>query len=470
MKPRIILVIFAFLILHFTFIIGLQAQDTWEHEYDPFNMDGYRGHDVIKCTDGGYIVNGSCYVEDPQNPGINLENYGFTMKVDVDGNLEWVKKDTVSFIPLNEGSALVQTSDGGFVTAVIPYLAGQGALIKRDADGNREWAINLGLWVHSIANSQDGNFVIVGGDYEYLVFQKLAISGDTVWTKMFTDTNLKSVYKTQDGEFLLAGYIGEEGISDKDVFVAKTDTNGDTLWTRTHDGFGDWDQGNCVIEKANNEILLVGESHESNFRTIHGLIWNLDGLGHTNWLKYTDSDFGWAHWSVAEYQNSSCIAFCAFNYDGKFYGFDDNYNILWKMEGIGGAIGDRCFCVDGEYIVWPEEGSSFILYKAIPDQHSVDNNIINKDKFLLSNYPNPFNPSTMISYHIPKPGMINIAIYNLRGQKIKTLIDEYKHRGSYNVDWNGKNNDNRVVGSGVYFVNLSANSRIQETHKIILMK
>ena len=449
----------------------LIAQTDWTQYYDPFPVDGYGGHDVIKCSDGGYAVNGSCYVEDPEYPGNYLEYYGFTMKTDSDGIIEWIKKDTVSFTPMNQGSALVQTSDGGFISAVIPLFAGQGVLIKRDDEGNREWTINPGLWVHSMANTIDGNIVIVGGDYEGLVFQKWSLLGEVIWTKSFDDTNLKSVFKSQDEGFLLTGYKDANGGPfDMDVIVIKTDADGDTLWTRTYDGFQDWDYGNSIIETTNDEILLVGESDESNFRTIHGLIWNLNYQGDTNWLELTDSDFAWAHWSVAEYQENEYIAFCGFNYDGKFYGFDGDYSILWEMENIGGASGDRCFCVDGEYIIWPETGSSFILHKAIPDQNSVNENIINKDKFLLSNYPNPFNPCTTISYTLSESGFINLSIYNTKGQRIKSLINELKPRGVYNIEWNGLDLNNKNAGSGIYFVQMKIDSGLTKTHKILLIK
>ncbi len=448
----------------------LIAQTGWTQYYDPFAVDGYWGHDVIKCSNGGYIVNGSCYIEDPWNPGNYLEHYGFTMKIDIDGNLEWVKKDTVSFIPMNQASAILQSSDGGFISAVIPWLAGQGALIKRDADGNREWTINPDMWVDSMINTTGNNIVIAGagnsGD-----LKKISQDGNIMWQKPFDGTILKSIFKSQDEGFLLTGYKDANGGPfDMDAIVIKTDSDGDTLWTRTYDGFQDWDQGNSIIETTNDEILLVGKSRESNFRSIHGLIWNLSSQGETNWLELTYSDFGWEHLSVAQYQVNEYIAFCFYNYEGKFYGFDGDYNILWEMETTGGAGGDRCFCVDDEYIIWPESGTSFILHKAIPDQNSVNNNIINKEKFLLSNYPNPFNPSTTISYTLSESGFIDLSIYNTKGQKIKSLVNDFKNQGVCSIEWNGLDLNNKNVGSGIYFVNMKINNRLTKTHKILLIK
>ena len=83
---------------------------------------------------------------------------------------------------------------------------------------------------------------------------------------------------------------------------------------------------------------------------------------------------------------------------------------------------------------------------------------------LEQNYPNPFNPSTTIEYSIAKPGYVKIVIYNLLGQKVKTLVDEHKIIGSYSVSFNAKN-----LTSGVYFYSIQADGFIQ-SKKMLLMK
>lgn len=71
-------------------------------------------------------------------------------------------------------------------------------------------------------------------------------------------------------------------------------------------------------------------------------------------------------------------------------------------------------------------------------------------------YPNPFNPSTTISFDIAETVMITIDIYNVKGQKVRSLINEEIKPGRYNVVWNGKNANNRNVSSGVYFFKMQA--------------
>ena len=86
-----------------------------------------------------------------------------------------------------------------------------------------------------------------------------------------------------------------------------------------------------------------------------------------------------------------------------------------------------------------------------------DNNLGMTNTFqLYQNYPNPFNPNTTIQYSINKSGFVNISVYNLLGEKISTLVNEYKTNGSYIVSFNGKN-----LSSGIYFYKISSNGRNQ---------
>lgn len=470
---RRIFSVFCFLL----FAFGLSAQNTWLQTYDPFDEAIFSVEDVLVCSDGGYALNGTC---------IDLNttiNWGFVIRTDSEGNMLWANKDIVDFQSENESRAFVETEDGGFLSSSYFWVNGT-ALIKRDINGSIVDSILLeDIAINSMCNTNDSNIVLAGHNYvnyqtddDWPCLIKINQDSEIIWEQVYEFENyewgnIHAVIQSNDEGFLLTGYKDANGGPfDMDVIVIKTDSDGDTLWTRTYDGFQDWDHGNSIIETTNGEILLVGESYESNFRSIHGLIWNLSSQGETNWLELTYSDFGWAHWSVAEYQENEYIAFCGFNYDGKFYGFDGDYSILWEMENICGASGDRNFCVDGEYIIWPETGSSFILHKAIPDQNSVNENIINKDKFLLSNYPNPFNPSTTISYTLSESGFIDLSIYNTKGQKIKSLVNDFKTQGVWSIEWDGLDLNNKRVSSGIYFVKMKIDSRLLKTHKILLIK
>jgi hypothetical protein len=88
---------------------------------------------------------------------------------------------------------------------------------------------------------------------------------------------------------------------------------------------------------------------------------------------------------------------------------------------------------------------------------------------LKTNYPNPFNPITKISFDLSKDSNVQINVYNIRGQRVKTLTDAFHKAGSHSVIWNGTDNANRAVGSGVYFYKMTADD-FNDTRKMILLK
>lgn len=96
---------------------------------------------------------------------------------------------------------------------------------------------------------------------------------------------------------------------------------------------------------------------------------------------------------------------------------------------------------------------------------------VNKlEKFRLSNYPNPFNPGTKIAYSIPENADIEITVYNLSYQKVKTLVNESVLKGSHSVIWEGVDDNNTPVASGVYFYKLRADNRTISVNKCIMIK
>lgn len=87
---------------------------------------------------------------------------------------------------------------------------------------------------------------------------------------------------------------------------------------------------------------------------------------------------------------------------------------------------------------------------------------------LSQNYPNPFNPSTKIEYSVQQAGKVNIKIYNMLGQEVRTLVDEEKQRGDYSVVWDGKNDNGEEVASGAYFYQLRVGDYVSSKKMIVL--
>jgi hypothetical protein len=92
-----------------------------------------------------------------------------------------------------------------------------------------------------------------------------------------------------------------------------------------------------------------------------------------------------------------------------------------------------------------------------------------KDFSLAQNYPNPFNPTTTISYALPTNAFVKLVVYNILGQKVKTLVDEEQTAGFRQVVWNGQNDRGETVGSGIYFYRIQAGD-FTKTAKMSLLK
>ncbi len=93
------------------------------------------------------------------------------------------------------------------------------------------------------------------------------------------------------------------------------------------------------------------------------------------------------------------------------------------------------------------------------------------EEFTLSqNFPNPFNPTTTISFGLPEGGFAKLVVYNLLGKEVRTLVSNTMEAGSYKAVWNSHDNFGRKVGSGLYFYRLKVDNKIIATKKMVLLQ
>ncbi len=88
---------------------------------------------------------------------------------------------------------------------------------------------------------------------------------------------------------------------------------------------------------------------------------------------------------------------------------------------------------------------------------------------LYGNYPNPFNPVTTIRYSLSSRADVTVSVYNIMGQKISDLVNNHYNAGFHQASWDGKNNVEKTMPSGIYFYTISANNK-SLTGKMLLMK
>ncbi len=88
----------------------------------------------------------------------------------------------------------------------------------------------------------------------------------------------------------------------------------------------------------------------------------------------------------------------------------------------------------------------------------------------LTNYPNPFNPITTIEFSIQNDSKITLSIFNTKGQKIKNLSTDEFSKGTHSIDWNGNDESEKPVGSGIYYYKLNVNGKTEAINKCLLLK
>ncbi len=128
----------------------------------------------------------------------------------------------------------------------------------------------------------------------------------------------------------------------------------------------------------------------------------------------------------------------------------------------------------GEFEVYEMEAESQIFAEQFVFISGNNHSDLAPDRFaLLPNYPNPFNPETMLRYDLAEAAAVSIVIYNIRGQEVKTLVDATKMAGKYSVNWDASDNFGVQVSAGVYLYRIMAEYNGQiftETRRMVLIR
>lgn len=134
---------------------------------------------------------------------------------------------------------------------------------------------------------------------------------------------------------------------------------------------------------------------------------------------------------------------------------NDDTNYWWKV----------CAVVEGD------EYWSGLWHFAVGNPISSDDQIYSLNTSqIIGNFPNPFNPSTIIKYHLNTSGYTKIEIYNVRGQIVNTLVNQYQTAGEKSIVWNGIDKLKKQVGSSMYFLKLNVNDKTESVRKCLLLK
>ncbi|MCX6641364.1 MAG: hypothetical protein NTW14_12945 [bacterium] len=255
-----------FALLSLTLLAAAQPPDTlWTRTFGGGIYD--QGYSVQQTSDGGYVIAGTTW-----SFGAGGVSDIYLIKTDANGDSVWTR--TFGGSSADYGYSVQQTSNGGFVIVgkTVSYGAGylDVYLIKTDANGDSVWTrtfggsgTDVGISVQVIS---DGGYIIGGttdsdgAGVEDIYLIKTDANGDSVWTRTFGGSGMDvghSVHQTSDGGYIIAGLTYSFGAGNADVYLIKTDAAGNQVWTRTFGGSG-MDVGSCVQQTSDGGYIIVG--------------------------------------------------------------------------------------------------------------------------------------------------------------------------------------------------------------------
>jgi hypothetical protein len=399
-------------------------EKTFGHEDRSENARG-----INSTSDGGTIMVGPC----EGNPPYTYNSDTYLVKTDADGNLQWdsqIGDDSWS----ESCGSIMQTSDTGYIMCgsvwAYPESGWDVYVLKTFSDGSYEWqglydfdlSAERGL---SVIQTADSGYAITGKtqaysmNYGYNAFiLKLDPSGNTQWLKTYgyswpQDEDAMHIFQTSDNGFFICGSSSEDGMTNRDWYVVKTDVNGDSLWQRTiGDFYHDGALGAC-------------ETDDGGF-AVTGTMYN-DGSWNAFMVKYdTDGNLLWTkQWGDTDYTQ----------------------NEYWVHQ-----TSDEGFIVAGQTNTESND-IDVHLTKFTAETIGINENHkhpLGQLPSITKISPNPCSNQFEINYSLAKEGTIKFDLLDIHGEIIMGLPNQSKQAGTHNEIV-----DTSSLSEGIYFCRLS---------------
>ncbi|OVE79465.1 hypothetical protein BVY01_02455 [bacterium I07] len=317
----------------------------------------------------------------------------------------------------------------------------EGGIYKFSSDGELIWQYNMHDTVFASPALNDSGDVYVGSNQGTLI--ALDSEGELLW------------------QFTVGAAIkSSPTICSEGTIIFGTDDN--SIYAINPDGSLKWaiSTGDRVVSTpaiGNNDVIYVGSTDG------HLYALNMDGI--ILWKYLTNAPIYAS--SIIDLQGTIYIG----STDSSLYAINPDGSLKWDYR-LGGAIFSSVAIGDSNIIyVGSDDGVLYAIRNDTTSTTSVDLTIANSPAgFILGhNYPNPFNPNTVIPYQIPELNHVVIEIFNLVGQKIRTLVDEQKQAGLYSILWDGRNDSGQLVSNGIYIYRMSS-GKYTRIMKCVFMK
>ena len=449
---------------------------TFTKEITPENYcGGFQG--IKQTSDGGFIVAGC------------VDDKVWIAKLDMYGDEEW--QNTYNLSNYWGSNSIIQTSDGGYV-----YAGWQG-IMKVNSNGEFQWkktssgVANTYPYYEDVIEHSNGNYYAVGGPVsDKAHMAKFSPDGSLLKRKYYggncDDDKFRSIIETNDNMILMVG--GKtHGNSQypcsfewyNDLWIVKANKNGRAIWERVYGG-NYYEEAHDVIQNSDGGYTIIGEKcattpSNCNSSTKVFLV-TVDENGENNQnqtfqnggltvgVSITNTANGGIAWLASKNLSPPTYHGCWIKKTGPN---EESINIT--LSGIAENLENTS---DGGYIIGTYGGTIHKTDKDfnIGEYVNVENSEILPQSFtLFQNYPNPFNPETNIKYYLEADSKVSLEIIDLNGKIVKEGYHGYKPAGYHTYKWNGINQNNEIMSSGIYIYKVVVNGYLQ-IGKMVLMK
>ncbi|MBU1936047.1 T9SS type A sorting domain-containing protein [bacterium] len=462
----------------------------WSRTYGGSERDGY--YALQQTPDSGYILVG--YTESFGAGDSDI----WMLKIDANGDSLWSR--TFGGSSIEYGHAVQQTTDGGYMLAGRTLSFGAGNwdfwFVKTDENGDSLWSRTYGgdewdeCWVAQ--QTTDGGYALAGFTWSFgsrnwnFWLLKTDANGDSLWNRIYGRTGqdqCEYLKQMTDGGYVLAGVLGQASPYGHDFWLIRTDTNGVAIWTRTfHRQDVDW--CHTVDETSDGGFIMAGSTSP----------W---AENEDIWLIKTTPDpcipappdsfervspedsvqlyhpYAELVWTRSIDPNGDDVTYLI-HIESPTYGFPDpadytttdtsiEIDIPWPLEHLdeihafywtvhAAAAGDTVEASNGTGVFLMDIIGAADEVSIVPLEYS------------LSAHPNPFNPSTRITFDLVKASHVTLKVFDVLGRDVATLVNKTYSAGTHSVTFDGSH-----LPSGIYFYRLLAGDFIQ-TKKMVLLK
>jgi len=481
-KPFLLSLIGLFVFLGW-FESALAQNIVWTKTYGGIQDDA--GYSIQECADGGFIIAGTTYSFSMGGSDVYL------IRIDVDGDTLWTK--TYGGTGGDYAKSVEVCPDGGFIIAGSTNSFGAGGsdvyIIRTNSLGDTLWTKTCGGANDdagfSVQRCLSGGFIIAGYTYSFgaghwdVYLIRTDSLGDTLWTKTYGGIDYDvgfSVEECSDSGFIITGMTYSFGAGDADIYLIRTDSWGNTIWTKTYGGTK-YDAGYSVQECASGSFIITGRTLSFGIYWAHPYLLKTDAGGNLLWIKTYAGGGGDAGCSVKEASSGGFMivgwAYSTVNASEVYLARTDaNGDTLWTKYFGGGNYDagyslNRCasggFIIAGETKSFGAGGSDVYIIRLAETGIEEDLEASVSDGLIV--YPNPTLGDVIIEYELPEEGEVTLRLYDAGGRLVRSLYPGKQNRGIHKIEMKKDG-----LNAGIYFIEFISSIFKIRTEKLTILK